>query len=104
MNTKLKSIVLAIGLSVSSYVVAEEVTPSACEAVAELAGTVAKYRDEGMSKQQQMRVADAAMKSGMNLEIVKLHRSMINNCYSNQLSQEEMSVIYYMACKRHINK
>lgn len=101
---KLSKIVVAIGMAASlslSVTVAEE---NQCQYVAELAGMVAKYRDEGMTKRQQYQVADEALARGADRSVMKLHKQMIDSCYENNLDEEEMQVLYFLACKKTLSK
>jgi hypothetical protein len=103
MNKKFfKSAVLVIGLAFGSNVFAEELSLKTCETIAELASLVGKNREAGMSKHRQLNVAEAAVNLGASKDVGTLHKGMIDNCYKNQLNAEEMSVIYYLACKKNV--
>lgn len=97
---KLSKIVVAIGLSASLSLSVMAEAENQCQYVAELAGMVAKYRTEGMTKRQQYEVADAALARGVDRSVMKLHKQMIDSCYENNLDEEEMKVIYYLACRK----
>ncbi len=86
----------SIGL-VSIHTIAQE---NVCEVMAQLAKTVGKGRADGLTKKQQQDVAKIALAQNGNQEIYKLHLSMVDNAYKNDLDADEMAIIYYMACKK----
>ena len=86
----------------SGGAIADGLSLDDCEKIAELAHLVGEQRENGMSKREQLLVAEAAVKLGASKDVGMLHRGMIKNAYKNQLGAEEMSVIYYLACKKSV--
>lgn len=102
MTMKFRNLFLATTLTASfalapSPALAQE---SVCEIIAQLAKSVGQARTDGLTKKQQQSVAKIALAQGGNKEIYKLHLSMVDNAYRNDLDAEEMSVIYYLACRK----